>query len=259
MFDSSPLQAITSTQAALHQDNKIVGSIYLIRHGQASFGADNYDVLSARGTEQAKILGRYLAGLGIDFDAAYAGTLERQQSTAASALGQLAEHNLKAPSVTLDAGFNEYLSDEVIRAYMPDLLEYEPNAQAILHNAANQRAEFQRLFAFVINRWAGGQHPREGLQSWQGFVDQVQAALTKVLAKAQAKDRIAIFTSGGTITAAMQLVLGLNPLNAFELNWQIVNTSVSVIKFRNTQMAVASFNSAAHLEQLNNPDLITYR
>ena len=38
-----------------------MGSIYLIRHGQASFGAENYDVLSPLGYRQSEALGDYLA------------------------------------------------------------------------------------------------------------------------------------------------------------------------------------------------------
>lgn len=58
-----------------------MGSIYLIRHGQASFGADDYDVLSPTGIRQAEILGRHLAELGISFDRCLAGDLRRQQHT----------------------------------------------------------------------------------------------------------------------------------------------------------------------------------
>ena len=34
-------------------------TIYFIRHGQASFGAESYDQLSPNGELQAKILGQY--------------------------------------------------------------------------------------------------------------------------------------------------------------------------------------------------------
>jgi broad specificity phosphatase PhoE len=34
---------------------------YLVRHGQASFNADNYDNLSEKGCRQAKLVGEYLA------------------------------------------------------------------------------------------------------------------------------------------------------------------------------------------------------
>ncbi|NWD90503.1 phosphoglycerate mutase family protein, partial [Pseudomonas sp. K5002] len=50
-----------------------MGSIYLIRHGQASFGADDYDVLSPIGVQQAQVLGRHLAELGLGFDRCLSG------------------------------------------------------------------------------------------------------------------------------------------------------------------------------------------
>jgi len=37
-----------------------MSSIYLVRHGQASFGSANYDELSDRGRRQSRILGEYL-------------------------------------------------------------------------------------------------------------------------------------------------------------------------------------------------------
>lgn len=52
-----------------------MSTIYLFRHGQASFGAKNYDKLSDLGCEQAIALDRYLFNSGIQFDAAYTGDL----------------------------------------------------------------------------------------------------------------------------------------------------------------------------------------
>ena len=50
--------------------------IYLFRHGQASFGAENYDKLSDTGKEQSIRLGKYLMENNIKFDKVYAGTLQ---------------------------------------------------------------------------------------------------------------------------------------------------------------------------------------
>lgn len=46
-----------------------------------------------------------------------------------------------------------------------------------------------------------------------------------------------MFTSGGTITALLQLIVGVPPLKAFELNWQIVNTSLTRLKFRGEEVS----------------------
>ncbi|NER60017.1 histidine phosphatase family protein, partial [Pseudomonas sp. MAFF212428] len=64
-----------------------MGSIFLIRHGQASFGADDYDVLSPTGIAQSEALGDYLARLGLRLDRCVAGTLRRQQDTGAPGAG----------------------------------------------------------------------------------------------------------------------------------------------------------------------------
>jgi len=126
-----------------------MGSIYLIRHAQASFGAQDYDVLSPLGYRQAEALGDYLAQLGIRFDRCISGELHRQQDTARTTLARLDRSDKGPPSLEIDAAFNEFQADAVIRAHLPELLEVEPNALHILRNAASHRAEFQRLFTFV--------------------------------------------------------------------------------------------------------------
>ncbi|MES2820058.1 MAG: histidine phosphatase family protein [Pseudomonadota bacterium] len=236
-----------------------MGSIYLIRHGQASFGADDYDVLSPLGIRQAEVLGSHLSQLGLRFDRCLSGNLRRQQHTATTALAQFGVDPAAPPALEIDPAFNEFAADEVIRAHLPDLLAVEPDALHILRNAADHRADFQRLFALVISRWVSGEHEKEGLLSWQGFLDQVQGGLQRVLSQAGNHDRIAIFTSGGTISALLQLIIGLPVIKAFELNWQIVNTSLSCLKFRGNEVALASFNSHVHLQLLKAPELITFR
>ena len=237
-----------------------MGSIYLIRHGQASFGADNYDVLSPLGFQQSAALGNYFNQLGIRFDRCLSGELERQQDTAKTTLERMGScQDRPLPPLEIDPAFNEFHADEVIRAHMADLLTFEPKAMQILANAADHRAEFQRLFQYVIQRWVSGEHEKDNLESWQCFIDRVQDGLNRLLDQADKKDHIAVFTSGGTITALLQLVIGVPPIKAFELNWQIVNTSLSRLRFRDRDVALATFNSHVHLDLMKNPELITYR
>jgi broad specificity phosphatase PhoE len=242
-----------------YRDNADVGSIYLIRHGQASFGADDYDVLSPMGIRQAEILGAHLAQMGLSFDRCLSGNLRRQQHTAEAAMGQLKAVGQTIPPLEVDPAFNEFDADAVIRALLPALLPDEPEALNVLRNATQNRAEFQRLFALIIGRWLNGNYDTPGLQSWLGFVDQVQSGLHRVLECAGSKDRIAIFTSGGTITALLHLITQMPAQPAFELNWQIVNTSLNQLKFRGREVALASFNGHTHLQLLKAPELITYR
>ena len=236
-----------------------MGSIYLIRHGQASFGADDYDVLSPTGIRQAEILGQHLAELGISFDRCLAGDLRRQQHTATSALEQFGAVGLPVPILETDSAFNEFDADAVIRALLPAMLPDEPEALDILRNAAQNRGEFQRIFALIIERWLAGTYDTPGLESWLGFVERVQAGLHRILEQADNTQKIAVFTSGGTITALLHLITQMPAKQAFELNWQIVNTSLNHLKFRGREVALASFNSHAHLQLLKAPELITFR
>jgi broad specificity phosphatase PhoE len=241
------------------RDKTDVGSIYLIRHGQASFGADDYDVLSPMGIRQAEILGTHLTQLGVSFDRCLSGNLRRQQHTAEAVMDQFKAAGQSIAPLEVDPAFNEFDADAVIRALLPAMLPDEPEALHVLRNAAQNRAEFQRLFALIMDRWLKGDHDTAGLQSWLGFVEQVQSGLHRVLDQAGSKDRIAIFTSGGTITALLHLITQMPAKQAFELNWQIVNTSLNQLKFRGREVALASFNSHAHLQLLQAPELITYR
>ncbi|MGV6393263.1 histidine phosphatase family protein [Pseudomonas caspiana] len=236
-----------------------MGSIYLIRHGQASFGADNYDVLSLTGVRQSQVLGEHLSRLGLRFDRCIAGGLRRQQHTAQATLAQLVSAGLPVPEMEIDAGFDEFDAESVIRGLLPAMLQDEPDALHVMRNAAQNRAEFQRLFALIIGRWVDGRHDPAGLQSWLGFVTQVEAALLRLLESANTGERIAVFTSGGTITALLHLITQMPAQQAFALNWQIVNTSLNHLRFRGSDVTLASFNNHAHLQLMNSPELITYR
>lgn len=237
-----------------------MGSIYLIRHGQASFGADDYDVLCANGVRQSEILGEHLARLDTRLDHCYSGELRRQRHTAEHALERLRAHGQPAPTPRIEPAFNEFKADELIRAHLPELLEHEPRALDILRNVTHHRAEFQRLFQFVIDGWLGGRLEKPGVESWEAFAERVEQGLRRVIEQAgDTGARIAVFTSGGAITALLHRLIGVPPLKAFELNWQIVNTSLTHLKFRGDEVSLASFNNHAHLELLKAPELITYR
>lgn len=236
-----------------------MGSIYLIRHGQASFGADDYDVLSPVGMRQSEALGDHLSQLGLNLDRCLAGDLRRQQDTARLALARMQAAGSAVPELETDAAFNEFDADAVIRALLPGLLPEEPEALHVLRNARQHRAEFQRLFALIVQRWHGGQHDSEGLESWAAFVRRTGDGLQRVLAQAASGDNIAIFTSGGTIAALLHRITGISASQAFELNWQIINTSLSQLKFRGSEVTLASFNSQAHVRLLRIPELVTWR
>ena len=68
-----------------------MGRLLLVRHGQASFGADDYDALSELGHEQARVLGESFARRGIRPELVLSGSLRRHEGTVAGILDGLGE------------------------------------------------------------------------------------------------------------------------------------------------------------------------
>jgi broad specificity phosphatase PhoE len=174
-------------------------------------------------------------------------------------LQHIRHNGVQTPALEVDKAFNEFDADAVIRALLPDLLADEPTALEVMRNPRESRAEFQRLFELLIGRWISGEHATSGVESWDCFVERVADGLQRLLDQADKSQNIAVFTSGGTITALLHLITGVSADKAFELNWQIINTSLSRLKFRGSEVVLASFNSQVHLDLLKAPELITYR
>jgi broad specificity phosphatase PhoE len=59
-----------------------MSSLTLVRHGQASFFAEDYDQLSALGHAQAGLLGDHWVRRRLGFDEVYVGPRTRQRQTA---------------------------------------------------------------------------------------------------------------------------------------------------------------------------------
>ena len=96
-----------------------MGEIYLVRHGQASFGADDYDQLSPLGAEQGRILGRWHAGLGLQIDGIALGGLKRHRQTAEAWAAQMP--TAPAPAAwTIDPGFDVHDDREMLLRAHPE-------------------------------------------------------------------------------------------------------------------------------------------
>ncbi len=100
--------------------------IYLIRHGQASFGHNDYDNLSPLGKQQARILARHLFDTGFRPDAVYSGTMVRQKDTAEEVLAAYRSGGKELPGLELMGGFNEYDTTSIVTAMFPAMALDDP-------------------------------------------------------------------------------------------------------------------------------------
>jgi broad specificity phosphatase PhoE len=93
--------------------------LIFIRHGQASFGRGDYDILSERGREQAFLVAQYLLNTGVLFDRAYSGTLQRQVGTAEVVLDHLRANTVSTPPLRQIKELNEYQFERIMSHYVP--------------------------------------------------------------------------------------------------------------------------------------------
>ena len=195
-----------------------MGTLYLVRHGQASFGAEDYDQLSDLGHRQAVRLGEYFRHKGLVFDAVLVGTLRRHAQTWAG----IAEGAGLAHTPLLWPGLNEYDAEAVVKTIHPMPLA-KPETPELYRN------HFRLL--------------RDGLTQW---MNGVVSALDHV--RTQHSGNVLIVSSGGPISTAVGHVLGTTPETTIELNLRIRNSAVTEFAFTPKRHMLLTFNTLPHLD-----------
>ncbi|MDO3722910.1 histidine phosphatase family protein [Marinobacter sp. chi1] len=229
-----------------------MATIYLVRHGQASFGKENYDQLSKTGWEQGKVLGRWMAGR-IKPDAVFGGNLERHRETVeaiASGFGS------QFPDMQVAPGFNEFDHHEVLIRSRPEWVDRNVMARDLQAFPKPARA-FQEAFVHAVHRWATGQHDQDYNETWPAFRERVLRAFDDMIEYVDGGD-ILVATSGGPISVICQHLLGLTDERALMLNEVIANASVSRVLYSGSRRSLSVFNNYSHLEA-EDPALVTFR
>jgi broad specificity phosphatase PhoE len=236
-----------------------MSEIYFIRHGQASFGAENYDRLSEKGVVQATILGNHLAGLGVKFDAVCSGEMERQEKTAQAMIRAYGEKKIFVPDLLVDPGFNEYDAGVVWETQTRMMLADDPGLLAELKQDPTDQKAFQRVFSTVMERWISGKFDPPGSVTWEEFKHRVVSGLTALVTTWGPSKKIAVFSSGGPISIVVQHALNLSDSMAVAMSWQVMNASITRIKYNSRTISLTGFNEIAHLELAGDTALLTYR
>lgn len=230
-----------------------MGALYLIRHGQASFGSQNYDALSALGHQQGHAVGQALKARGVTPEAVVAGTMQRHQETARAALLAMA---LDVP-MRVHAGVNEFDHENVIEVAEP---RYADKAvmMAEMTASGDPRRAFQTFFQDAVARWVGGNHDAEYAEPWSAFKLRCVAALDELIRQTPPKGQLVVFTSGGVISVVCAHLLGLHDSQAFTINWTLANAGITKINVGRDGLHLLSVNEHAHVEGMA-PSLLTYR
>ena len=118
---------------------------------------------------------------------------------------------------------------------------------------------FQGVFSQVMNRWTQGEYRASGIPRWDDFTRRVVLGVEKIAARHGAQKRLAVFSSGGPISVAVRSALGLSDPMTLEISWQLMNASITRIKYNSRGIMLAGFNEISHLELEGDATLLTYR
>lgn len=232
--------------------------IYLVRHGQASFGKEDYDVLSSVGSEQSRLLARYFLKTGIRFDAVYSGNMDRQTRTAEIIINEFAKDGVCLLELNIMPEFNEYDSKSIITAMAPEILEEDPELKSEFERIFTDRRAFQKIFERSMLRWVSKEDSVEGIESWNSVKTRVSLAISRIADIQGNGKSILVAASGGTISACIQDVTGISDETAQRLCWQIANTSISTLVYNDERITLRSFNNWPHIETLDK-NMLTFR
>ena len=235
-----------------------MADLLIIRHGQASFGADNYDQLSTLGQRQADLTGEFLSQSGVHFSAAFSGDLSRQRETGERILAQLED----APSLVIDPRLNEVQTDEQMAVMTPLLCEQDPRFATLIADMNKDSKSFQKIIETVFNYWVSPNCQVAGIQSWQDYSAGVVSAFEAARASAESGSASAIFTSGGTIATLVGHVLGLSADRVYEFYEPVFNCSITRLIFNSRKCSLSTFNDVSHLQLMGaqrGERLVTYR
>jgi len=221
-----------------------MGQLFLVRHGQASLGAADYDQLSPLGDQQSQRLGEHWLAQGLTFDAVVTGAMKRHAQTLASIQqGMGTKHE-----ALIWPGLNEYDAVAVIRSIQP--------GELVKPNTPEGYKQHFRLLRDGLTQWMAGVVSPQSMPSYTEFVQGVTSALDHI--RTNYKGNVLLVSSGGPIATAVAHVLRTSPETSIELNMRLRNSAVSELSFNSKRYSLISFNGLAHLETPSHKDWITF-
>lgn len=219
-----------------------MAELILVRHGQASFGADDYDKLSELGWRQSRWLGEHFAARGAAFDRVVRGSLRRHAET----LAGIAEGMGRALEGGEDARLNEYDSHALLNAH----LKGDPMPKG------EDRREHFRILREALYAWTEGSlagAPHEPFAEFRGRVLGALGDLRRGAAK-----RVLVVSSGGPISTILADVLGMPLRGVVDLNLQTRNTGITELQAGASRIHCVSFNNVPHLDRPDRAGALTY-
>jgi broad specificity phosphatase PhoE len=215
-----------------------VPTILLIRHGQASYGTDDYDRLSDVGRAQSSAVAAELQRRQLTVERIVHGSLRRQRDTAVPTI-----EALSLPAV-VDPRLDEYDMDEIVTAHTDSAVR--TNAPRDGEQVSSR--EYQRVLELGMNAWIDAGENGRSSETWPAFATRCSEGLSAAADGLTSGSTAVVFTSAGVIAALCCSLLSLPPKTAIVLNRVAVNGSVTKVASGRSGLSLVSFNEHGYLE-----------
>ncbi len=219
----------------IHKDFRC--EFYFIRHGESESNATpgfaagaNYDsALTAKGVQQARLLGRRLWREGIKFDRVYSSSLRRAKDTARLALAEMGESNRSVPAV-----------DELV----------EQRAFG-WRGVPIEEVYTQENVAYIVGKGADfvppqGESLRMVRRRVSGWVES-EIIYNEELVSESGDLKVAVVGHGTASRCLFQYIMGFD--ESLMLKIALDNTSISRFVFDRHGWSVVRLNDASHLAE----------
>lgn len=217
---------------------------HLVRHAQASFGADDYDMLSALGHRQSEALGAALKRQGVQPDAVFIGAQRRHRETwegIATGMG------LEVDPVVVP-GLNEFDFGGLLEARFQGRDDRPDN----LHT--DRKTHF-RILRDTVLEWQRDEIA-DPPETFGTFTDRVRGARA-IIAGSGAKSPLAV-SSGGAIGMTIADVVNAPADQMIALQLQVKNCAVARIVLSRGNAWLNGFNETPHIDAGNEAEMLTY-
>lgn len=206
-----------------------MSDLYLVRHAQASHGAENYDKLSPLGFDQSHWLAEHFALSGVEFGSVWSGTHVRHIETL-----QVLAQTINLPVATETSALNEYPYDCLKTAFLASEKGSEPIS----------RQDFLSFLPKLFHAWDKGQLGND-VVLFQRF----QAEAHRFFKAIKPSEKpVLVVSSGGLIAIFIESLLGFSAKATAELSLEIHNSSIHKFTRHDGEWHLSTFNETPHMD-----------
>ena len=222
--------------------------IFVVRHGQASARAHDYDVLSPLGARQAAHLGAHFARAAVGFDAVFCGPRRRHRDTARHLVEAARAAGVELPDAIELPSSDELPLGPILALWLPRHVATDPVARAVAERRFDYSDdEIRALLQRAMVDWANGEVADPSLPSFAMFAARIGDSLAHLRAHAETT---LLVTSAGSMAAALHLcghAQATTPALAMALTVSVENCAVTRVEAEAERMTVGHALDVSHL------------